>query len=432
MGKDSNTFCILPWVHSTHNQSGNFRLCCQASQHPLKDTTDSVQWNWGNSSLSDYWNSKAMKDIRLKMLSGEKLSQCTKCYIAEDAGKSSFRQYQNDMWDNGEFDEIIESSTKDGTVDELPVYFDLKLSNLCNLKCRMCEGTASSEIHKETLQLQQEFPEEVEKYPKLSTTRVKPGNNSAWVDNPRVWDELRDRLPYIRRIEATGGEPTLIQPLHDILHECVDKGYASNIGLSVITNLTNTKESFTDVIQKFKSTWLNGSTDGVGKVQEYIRFPSKWESIKKNMLKYANLEETLGTDKFGFSLICTVQLYNILYIDEFIIFLLENNMRMNLSYLNQPDFLSTAILPVELRDIAIAKLENILKNKYSMEETHFHTYTENVRHIESLIRYLKNNVADDSQILVNKFLSYTAMLDKKRNQSYFDTFPEMEIMKHGT
>ena len=150
------------------------------------------------------------------------------------------------------------------------------------------------------------------------------------------------------------------------------------------------------------------------------------------MLKYAKIEETLGTDKFGFSLICTVQFYNILYIDEFIIFLLENNMRMNLSYLNQPDFLSTAILPAELRDIAIAKLENILKNKYSMEETHFHTYTENVQHIESLIRYLKNNVADDSQILVNKFLSYTAMLDKKRNQSYFDTFPEMEIMKHGT
>ena len=67
-----------------------------------------------------------------------------------------------------------------------------------------------------------------------------------------------------------------------------------------------------------------------------------------------------------------------------------------------------------------------------MEETHSHTYTQNVEQIESLIRYLKNNVADDSQMLVNKFLSYTAMLDKKRNQSYFDTFPEMEIMKHGT
>ena len=45
--------------------------------------------------LKDFWNSDIMRDVRLKMINGEKISYCKRCYDFEQTGVPSLRQEVN-------------------------------------------------------------------------------------------------------------------------------------------------------------------------------------------------------------------------------------------------------------------------------------------------------------------------------------------------
>jgi organic radical activating enzyme len=90
-------------------------------------------------------------------------------------------------------------------------------------------------------------------------------------------------MPYVKQIYLTGGEPTLVQGNYEFLQQLIDKGFAKDISLIFNTNVTNFQQKFLDAINQFKKITLNLSIDGVEGVQEYIRYPSKWNHILKNM-----------------------------------------------------------------------------------------------------------------------------------------------------
>jgi len=441
---DSNkTFCTVPWVYTTHRPNGNFRLCCHSNEGTIAEggmpeniepiTKHTKAFNWNTHTLKEYWNADAMKEARLKMLSGEKLDWCKRCYTEEESGKYSARNRSNDRYTDDEINTLVEQTSETGHTDKLPIQFDLKLGNLCNLKCRICDGISSSEILKETLTLQKKYPTLTESMPLLSSNKIYEGQNeeiNSWVENPRVWEEIHEHLPNIRRLEATGGEPSLIKPLHDLLQSCVDKGYADNLEFVFVSNLTNIKPSFLDLIQQFKAVWACGSVDGYGDIQEYSRYPSNWDTIKKHMLTYANLEEKHGTSKFGFTVVCTVNMYTVLYLDKFLDFIIKNKMRINLNLLMNPPYLCVNILTDNLRQKAIERLEIILQTQYDVTEEYTHVYNQNIQNIKATIEYLHNNVSKD-QKMIEQFNSYTNMLDKERNQNYFELCPEMKEMNQS-
>jgi glutamate-1-semialdehyde 2,1-aminomutase len=142
------TYCVLAWKHLQINPEGTAKLCCRASGS-VHDGAGRYQ-SLDALPVEAVWNSRYMQDVRRKMVNGERLPECSLCYEAEDAGRASYRTESNEKWLGKEgrtLDEAIGAARANlGKPVPLPVFYQLNLGNLCNLKCRMCSSSYSSQI----------------------------------------------------------------------------------------------------------------------------------------------------------------------------------------------------------------------------------------------------------------------------------------------
>jgi sulfatase maturation enzyme AslB (radical SAM superfamily) len=74
------------------------------------------------------------------------------------------------------------------------------------------------------------------------------------------------------------------------------RGFAANINLQIITNATNVNRKFYDLLGCFKSVRLSVSVDAYGKANDYIRWPSKFDQITKNIKAISNLPHNVQVD----------------------------------------------------------------------------------------------------------------------------------------
>ena len=83
MSKDRPYLCTAPWTHTYVSPQGERRLCCASREEASfqKQYLDSgtAEGKFKPLSLEEHWNSDYMKDIRKRMLAGEKLKQCQVC-----------------------------------------------------------------------------------------------------------------------------------------------------------------------------------------------------------------------------------------------------------------------------------------------------------------------------------------------------------------
>ena len=84
MNKLGPYFCVAPWTHTYVSPQGERRLCCASREDPSfqKQYIDSGTDNdlaFNPISLEEHWNSEYMKNIRKRILAGEKISQCDIC-----------------------------------------------------------------------------------------------------------------------------------------------------------------------------------------------------------------------------------------------------------------------------------------------------------------------------------------------------------------
>ena len=95
----------------------------------------------------DLWQSDTYQRIRTNMLNDKKSYECRNCYEMEDTGSSSYRNGQNNFeLNHPEINNINIESCNDF---KQPIDWDIRLSRLCNLMCRMCSPDESSQIAKE-------------------------------------------------------------------------------------------------------------------------------------------------------------------------------------------------------------------------------------------------------------------------------------------
>jgi len=274
--------------------NGAIKLCCVAGDPTMKPTGQNMNVN--KQSLSDAWNSEYMVSVRERLINGQQVKDCGQCYRKERFGEYSFRQRANHDWAD-ETKQILEryqsydiefqkannfqkEKMQMGKyiVEDMPAYLDIRFGNLCNLKCRMCTGLYSKKFGEEL----ESIANTDEKFRMLAPDSAKV-YNFDWYDNPNFWTELEQYMPHVKLLYLTGGEPTLVQGNYDFLQQLIDKGYAKNIGLVFNTNVTNFQDRFLNIIGQFDHVTLNLSIDGIKGVQEYIRYPSKWKAITKNM-----------------------------------------------------------------------------------------------------------------------------------------------------
>ncbi len=423
---DPQTFCVYPWIEQVVQSSGKVGFCCVAKGGGVVQKDGGGAYRAGQDPLDAAWNSKHMRDIRQGMVEGKEVPGCELCYFQEGIGKKSYREMHNEEWMNKARTEIetrVERSIDDNyRVDKPAFYLDLRLGNLCNLKCRSCNSYNSSQIHRETVQLIDSNPEYRDFYSKYNGPG-KPPATSEWYESDAFWDEVISSIPNLRKVYLTGGEPTLIEKNYKFMQACIDSGYAKNIFLMFNINCTNVQEKFLSYLPHFQFVLINASIDGFGPANEYIRHLSRWETIDKNLRKLVELPRNV---QIGVTPV--LQIYNILNIVELLDYVesisISSSRDINIDFLyaTDPVYINPQILPQSIKAEAIARLE-----AYKQRSRTYHSQRYLKNSIDSCINLLNEQPEADSAKL-RDFADYTRMLDVNRKQSLHATFPELASM----
>jgi sulfatase maturation enzyme AslB (radical SAM superfamily) len=351
-----STFCIIPWMHRHTDEQGYHKLCCIADGdgNALKDAQGQLLHVSGKLTDADVLNSPIARATRVAMMGNRWPAACLRCEQAEDAGAESGRQYLNQRFDHGTSEALLAATSADGTLaDPVVRYADIRLGNVCNLTCRMCTPVASRlwvPHFNQTQPLAYRIGE--------ADLQVLGQNN--WVKQEPVQWLLEQSLPHLEGLHFAGGEPLLLPELVEALQQCVDSGRAGEIELSFNTNMTVLPEKVTRLWHHFKSVSILCSIDGYGRVTEYIRRPSKWADLDRNLRK---LDENFEAWNIKWATVtCTTQISNILTLDKLFAYLREAKF-LHITRIPQlmplfyPNYLSIQGLPPAAKVVAREKLE---------------------------------------------------------------------------
>jgi MoaA/NifB/PqqE/SkfB family radical SAM enzyme len=284
--------CILPWISIETTPTGKVRPCCLYTEE-LADI------DLNTHTLQDAFESKPMRDLRRSFRRGEKPSGCERCWMEEDAGKKSKREYMLEKFKH----EDVDYSTNSGSKLK---FLDLKLGNICNLKCRICGTWSSSKWG----------AEEIDYYEpngggQLQRQWMKQGQ---WPrKNKTFWEHMDDLLPDIKFFEFTGGEPWMIKQHFDLLQRAVDKGYAKDIDIHYNTNTTQYPKD-PSIWKHFKHIQIAFSVDNTEKRFEYERYGAKWRTSNNNIKKVHALRDK--GYPISTQLCATWNIQNVYYMEE--------------------------------------------------------------------------------------------------------------------
>ena len=307
----SKIYCNFPWQHNYVHTNGKFRLCCTTDQD-METENQYNSFDAGKHSIDEYWNSTRMKQIRVNMMNGVKTRDCAKCYQQEDEGVDSLRSTRD-------MNEFISQTAEDGTYTKPATTMQLQLSNICNLKCKMCSQMYS---HMNGLELQEmgEVSPEWLLWVKEQGANVNNWTNDLgvkqeWYKNEEFKSKMFDHISKnITQLNVVGGEPTLIPEFYEMFEYCDKQGTLGDKTVTLVTNLTNTNAKLTKWLPKLMSWKIWASVDGVGERTEYIRYPSKWNKILESLEFYRNIMGDTG----NITLSPAVQLLNIDQLDDMV------------------------------------------------------------------------------------------------------------------
>jgi pyruvate-formate lyase-activating enzyme len=413
----NNSCCALPFMHVQSEPDGKIKLCCLA-KNTVKDSNGNP-YNFGKDKIDTFFNSDYMKNIRKDMLNDVQVADCKGCYDEEAAGGISQRQVYTQEWiakDPSIEETMLQAEHNDYYVEPKVKYFDFRFGNMCNLKCRSCGPVNSIQLLKESREI--EHPEK-NKFFLYNEHEI--DNINDWYQTPMFFENFRAQEENIRQIYFTGGEPTIIEQNYELLQHLVDTGKASRVSLIFSTNMTNIQDRFVKLVEQFERVTFLASCEGFGDVHEYLRAPAKWNVFEKNITRLANM------DPWKTVIMCTpvIQSVNLADITKFFEWIENINDTFGYSrvqilpiILTFPRHLDLEILPLEMKQRALAKLEDfVAKHPRLQDSIHFMGRM-------NVIRDKCNKDSFDPEALV-KFRTYTFMLDEHRGQSLANVNPEL-------
>lgn len=407
-----------PFTGLATREDGSICACCRS--RPV----GTIQEN----SLEEIWNGETMRRIRKQVLNNERPPECVPCFSLEDQGVESLRQRHI----KGQIPEAriklypnaLDRLNDDYTLPfEIPT-MEIKLNNLCNLKCRMCNPIDSTSWN-DWEQVEEFYKKEdnflVDKIVKLNL-KNKPYLDS-FDDSDNWWSSFEKLLPYFRRVEFAGGEP-LMDPQHYKILDAL-KPYGQNIEIKYATNGTTLGikggRTIHDYWPHFRSVAVNVSIDGLDQVYNYVRGNSDYPEVVSNIKeiqKIPNVRRIVGA--------VAVQVSNVLILDQMIEEFLDNlGIFFYTNMVRYPNVLSPQVLPQPLKELAIEKLE-IAKTKipnYRMVKNDPVILDVTMGQVQGVINFLRSN---DMSNLWKDCIEFNKRLDLTRNQSFLDVTPEFK------
>jgi len=377
--KQNKAFCILPFIHIHVSEKNDIKLCCLA-----EDGVGEKKY----SEEFDFVNDSDLNKVRAKLLAGERVPHCKKCYDYEDGGADSTR-----IRDTAEWVEKLNLVNLEDLQTEL-IYYDIRNDNLCNLSCRMCNPQFSSQIVKEYKEL-------------------------GWVwgtgeGEPRSFgfNNVVD-LATVQKIYVAGGEPSLMPEFRTFLKRAIAAG-RTDIDIRISTNTTNLNKEYRDLLSQFSNLNIICSIDGYDQVNKYIRWPADWPTIVENIKGLSELTPHIAIN-------VTVSIWNIARLSELIEFFdstFEHPMIL-LGNVNWPPEQKFETFPDKA--LALADLERIKLSRS------YNTNAVLKSRVDYFIDILKKSTVDLDNL--KKFFKYNDALDQVRGVKLGDYIPELEATR---
>jgi organic radical activating enzyme len=385
-----STFCSLPWIHLATHPDGGATLCCvsdhRSAASRAKNYKPLTYLDLNNYKIDAIMNSDYYRSTRLEMLNNIIPKACERCFQEEANGVRSKRIEENSKL--GFTEDMARAITQaDGTIPVNFKFVELRLGNLCNLKCRTCNPVSSTNWIQPYQKLQQEL-----KFVTHYNTKI----NSNWTESDKFWEDLFEHSQDVELIYVNGGEPTLVEKHWRYLEELINRGLNKQITLWYNINMTNLPDKLIDLWKEFKKVQITASIDDLGNRNDYIRSGSNWDTIIKNLDKlqsYSWIETSICQ---------TISWMNVYYVNEFNKFMQARGLHVHMNYVYDPVFLSVGVLPKFYKDIILSRSTDL--NEWQRN---------------SLSSQFKGN-----EELFQQGLKYNEWLDSNNRTSFKDTFPE--------
>jgi MoaA/NifB/PqqE/SkfB family radical SAM enzyme len=392
----SEYFCMLPWIHLHAWPDGRAYPCCLAkAAHPVG--------NFKQHSMREIWNQEPMREIRRNMLADRPCKECGDCYEQEAAGFASMRNNSNKSF--GHHIDLIDQTLPDGSLPDMRLhYWDVRFSNICNLKCRSCGSIFSSRWYDDDV--------------KIWGKELRPRVSFAGRHEEDVWEQMQEHIPHLDQIYFAGGEPLIMEEHNRILKLLIEKGN-TRVRLIYNTNLTELKfkkESVLDLWKHFPTVCVAASLDDMGERASIIRSGTDWARVEQNIQDLKR-----ECPHIDFMISPTLSIMNIWNFVPFHRYMVESGFiraqDFNLNILQGPDYYRIDLLPQPIK----------LKFKQEFEQ-HIEwlqgqdTIQRAIGGFQGAIAFM---MATDNTHLLPEFWNTVNDLDWSRNEDLLSVVPEL-------
>lgn len=427
-----DTYCYYAFQGFSTHSHGRARPCCISRMETVTymptvnlASVPHVNHQTANN-IDEFMNDSAILELRKAMLEGVKSKDCARCWNLEDAGIKSFRQINNEIYEEHIIKDLS-NVDETGHLDTKTItYLDISLGNVCNLKCRSCNPWNSHRWIEEGPHVPHTGWDETA----YDTARL--SSETPWYLHAFETNFFDEVLPNIKTINFLGGEPLVVKEHYTWLEHIIKNDWAKNIELFYNTNATTIPKRLLDIWTKFKNVNLSLSLDAKDDLAYYVRYPSEWKQIEKNVNK---LKEYIKKyDSFTVHVHVTVSVLNIHDLPNILNWCLDQYREWNyyseksmknygyhnaiphINIVEYPSFLHVRQLPDEIK----TKVNDILEIEYQKYKSLTDIPDWEDGHIET-IGNLKNLVnLERDPVLWEHFINNTKASDKFRKVNIKD------------
>lgn len=443
----NKTFCILPWIHAQTKPDGQIKPCCRFDHKNPEYSMGGKNWKFDKfnintgSTYGDALASSEWEELRQKMLKGEPVAGCWKCYKEEadqetNIHKQGDRNHSMRTKENWTWNQRNEAEPIEENLDFKIRYLELSMGNYCNLKCRTCDGGLSTTWASDEISMAKFYPERSKPSSVDSELHLARGDILTIKER---WD-IAD-FSYVEEMKFTGGEPMLHPNFIKIMDMVISTGRAHLITLDIFTNSSwLPKDKVLDRLKQFKKVVINLSIDGVGKVNDYIRNPSKWTDVEGAVRQWLEAKQA-QPETFEIKWHPCMSLYNVWQFPEMVDWWFNLNKEyfgtewfdgqsrrtMIVNIVHYPSHLKLSLYPNK-DELTARILESKQRYISKLEQSNLSEVDKriNFKHLDGLYNKVIGPLnsplnLDDLQY----FIEFTADLDKLRDEDLRTDIPEI-------
>jgi len=375
-----------------------YPCCLGRAAHPVG--------NFKEKSMREIWNDEPMRLMRQNMLADKPCLECGDCYEQEGAGFTSMRNNSNKSF--GHHVAEIDKTLPDGSLPDMQLhYWDVRFSNICNLKCRSCGSIFSSRWYDDDV--------------KLWGRELRPRVQFAGRHEEDVWEQMQEHVPHLDQIYFAGGEPLIMEEHNRILRLLIEKGN-TRVRLVYNTNLTELKfkkQSVLDLWKHFPTICVAASLDDMGDRAAVIRSGTDWAQVEQNIK-----DLKAQCPHIDFMISPTLSIMNIWNFTRFHRYMVESGFiqakDFNLNILQGPDSYRIDMLPMEIKLRFKQEFEQHIEWLQDKDPIH-----RAIGGFEGAITFM---MATDNSHLLPNFWKTVNDLDWSRSESLLSVVPELEAI----